>query len=1123
MPAASLQIYRSHRQEPLVAQLAADIRAHLPPSPLHPIELLVGSRGMDTYLRRALGEHLGIACNLVARYLEPTLVRLLGAQQSHPTPDPWAPDQLAWAVASALQDPAWTAQLPEATRLALLAQVTHIDRQQLAFARAVADLIDRYLHDRPQWFVGPHGLDQFAQAAATAPWQHTLYLQLQRQLGQQGDHHYAARIAKLLDQLRQGGHPKDLHALYVFGLTRLPPTLLQVLQALSQQVPVRLYLLAATADYLGDLVVKGQRRQLNRATLPDFPRRESLESAWQLGSIQHHPLLASLGRLSRDTQALTVQTFETDGEWLHDQRPPADTVLATLQADLAANLPHPPAERALWRLGDKSLQVHACYGAARQVEALRDALLHLFAADPMLKLRDVLVMTPNLQTFAPLVQTILPAQMAQPGTATPALVVTISDLGLRATNPVADALLRVLALSHSRMTASAFDGLLALTPVQQRFGLQADEVLQLRTWMTQAGVRWAMDATERQAHDQPADMQNTFERGLQRLALGVTMADDGAASWMDQVLPMDDLEGSALLLGKLVALVRTLQHFRDQFGHPAALSVWQTGMLAAIEELTALPAKLRWLQAQVRQAVLALGEATALYPGLVSSDAVLQWMDGQFALPAKAAAPIADAITLCAMQPMRAVPHQVICLLGLDDDAFPRRQQRPGHDLLALHPQVGDRDGRDEDRHMLLEALLSARRNLLLFYSGRHVASNKVLPAAVPVAELLDVLDQRFALDPPLQARCQLPSQVAIVQHPLQPFGVTNFAPGALDVHSQAPWSFDGALHAALSHPATPAQPLFALDQQLAPATLSADLPLHKLLAWLRNPSRALLQTRLGLYLQSDTSAPIADREALELDGREKWALADTALQQLIAGGDAQVARSRLRALGDLPLGQAGEPTLSIAVARAEAVRAWLDSQGPAQPPQAFAVPLQGPVPSRLLGTLDQVRNDELVLAGISKPDKPDKRLAAWVTLLAASSGGLPYRRAVLVGTDDEGKLTAPVTVEMTMDDAQAHATLQALVDLYRAGLHRPVPLFEYASWACVQAMAAGKAWLSAADTAWMPKYQGGCDSADPDVATVFGTDRPSLRDAAFVEEFQAVAATVYGPLAGIAAQAVQA
>ena len=64
-----------------------------------------------------------------------------------------------------------------------------------------------------------------------------------------------------------------------------------------------------------------------------------------------------------------------------------------------------PAELAtrVRRRTDLSVQVHACHGTARQVDVLREVLVGLLEDDPTLEPRDILVMCPDIETYAPLI------------------------------------------------------------------------------------------------------------------------------------------------------------------------------------------------------------------------------------------------------------------------------------------------------------------------------------------------------------------------------------------------------------------------------------------------------------------------------------------------------------------------------------------------------------------------------------------------------------------------------------------------------------------------------------------------------------------------------------------------
>ena len=102
-------------------------------------------------------------------------------------------------------------------------------------------------------------------------------------------------------------------------------------------------------------------------------------------------------------------------------------------------------------------------------------------------------------------------------------------------------------------------------------------------------------------------------------------------------------------------------------------------------------------------------------------------------------------LTICTLVPMRSVPHRVVCLLGLDDAAFPRKAPRDGDDLMLADPHVGDRDPRTEDRQMLLDALLAATDRLIVTYTGNDERTNAPRPPAVPVGELLDMVERTVA------------------------------------------------------------------------------------------------------------------------------------------------------------------------------------------------------------------------------------------------------------------------------------------------------------------------------------------------------------------------------------------
>ena len=121
---------------------------------------------------------------------------------------------------------------------------------------------------------------------------------------------------------------------------------------------------------------------------------------------------------------------------------------------------------------------------------------------------------------------------------------------------------------------------------------------------------------------------------------------------------------------------------------------------------------------------------------------------------------------------------------ALDDGAFPRQRSPGRRRPAARRPHVGDRDARSEDRQLLLDALMAATERLIITYTGNDERTNLPRPPAVPVGELLDVVDRTVQ-----RRRRALRVQAIVVRHPLQPFDPRNFTRGGLV--AGRPWSFD--------------------------------------------------------------------------------------------------------------------------------------------------------------------------------------------------------------------------------------------------------------------------------------------------------------------------------------------
>ena len=477
---------------------------------------------------------------------------------------------------------------------------------------------------------------------------------------------------------------------------------------------------------------------------------------------------------------------------------------------------------------DRSVQVHACHGRARQVEVLRDAILHLLDEDPTLEPRDVIVMCPDIETFAPLIQATfgagevfedddeleaLPADVRPPD-----LRVRLADRALRQTNPVLGVVGRLLDLVDERLTASQVLDFADQEPVRRRFGLDDDDLARIEDWVAASGIRWGLDAAHRAPFKLDALAAGTWRSGVDRLLVGVTMTEEEQRLFHD-VLPLDDVDSGAIdVAGRFAELVDRLQlSARRAQPRPRRSTPGPTAIAAAADALTTTSERDAWQRAEldrilgdVADEAAGSGSATSLVPAEIRA-LLSERLKGR---PTRANFRTGH-LTICTLMPMRSVPHRVVCLLGMDDGVFPRKSPRDGDDLMLADPHVGDRDARTEDRQLLLDALLAATDQLIVTYTGNDERTNLVRPPAVPIGELLDVIDRTVRTD---EGRAR---ERVEVRHPLQPFDPKNFTVGEL--MPERAWSFDPVtLHGAEALTTERAQPAPFLAGPLPPRDADA-------------------------------------------------------------------------------------------------------------------------------------------------------------------------------------------------------------------------------------------------------------------------------------------------------------
>ena len=1078
--------FHSNRAEDLAEIVINWIRRH----PLNPMEeevILVQSNGMAEWVKMELARMGGVCAatrvELPSRFLWRTYRQVLG-REAVPSDSPLDKVPMIWRLMQLL--PTLMTE-PDFAPVAGFLSADEPDRM-LQLAAKLADLFDQYQNYRADWLdAWAQGKDHLllANGAVTElppeqRWQPQLWRAVLNTLDAQQQQSIRPQLHQRVLARLVSDEPlasKVAQRVIVFGMSQIPWSTLQALAALAPHSQVMLAIPNPCRFYWGDIMDGRELLQSERRRQPLRQGRELSTLPLEDMHAHSHPLLAAWGRQGRDfirqldvfddaeqsRLKFDLARIDLFDETEDDEQTP---LLKQVQNRIRDLVPLAEHEATPLAATDHSIVFHSAHSKVRELEILHDQLLQLLALpahEVSLNPRDVIVMVPDIEQMAPAIRAVFGQYKRQDPRFIP---FDIADMSAKTSSPLIGALDWLLRLPQQRCCMSELVDLLEVSAVAARFGIDQGALPKLTQWMVGAGIRWGLNVAHR------ADLgllacgdQNSAWFGLRRMLLGYAsgmVAVDEPLGDFNDIEPYAEVGGlEAELAGSLAHLLQALVNWWTQASTPATPAIWAQRGRTLLAEMVKADSETD------KQALSALEDGLVAWqlaceeasfseevPLIVARSAWMEAME----VPKLNQRFQAGGVTFCTLMPMRAIPFEVVCLLGMNDGDYPRRSMRSDFDLMGLPgtSRPGDRSRRDDDRQLMLEALLSARRLFYVSWCGRSVRDNSEQPPSVLVSQLRDYLSAGWG-------QGVVPDRTT--HHPLQPFSRRYFETGSPLVTYAREWR---AAHGALEV-ATEGGPCGDKAAEIEPlATFSADpnLPvtLGQLTGFLRNPVKAFFRQRLLVVFEED-SQDKADEECFAIDGLQEYGL----IQELLATATAQtneiqsqacVTRSltRLRKSGELPLYGLGDlKQQALHEVLSTMLQAWRTEQ--ARFPEAAerqSVRLQ--VGDLVLEDwIDHLRQGEVVsdpgashqisvvtawlellpskllVKGAKPKARVDKLLAPWVRSLAMAAGGLTAQ-GVLVGRDGVIEISS-----MPQDEAQT--TLSMLLSLWLQGMNTPLPL----------------------------------------------------------------------------------
>jgi exodeoxyribonuclease V gamma subunit len=1056
-----------------------------PVPPLASETFLVQSNGIAQWLKLALAEDpigeadggMGIAAGMdflfPSRFIWQAYRAVLPAEEV-PEQSPFDKSRLVWRLFRLL--PTLVQEQDAFSPLRRFLDGSDADTRCYQLAGQIADLFDQYQVFRADWLTSwEAGADTIELARGEVReltddqrWQPVLWRALVAdvaELSATSRSRIHTRFMEYGQHLTASDRPPGLPPrIIVFGVSSLPRQALEALSVLSRISQVVLCVHNPCEYFWADII---SDRDLLTASRRRGREHEKLASLTDPDALHQHanPLLAAWGKQGRDYIRL-LDEFDNPDDYQNRVTTPDGRidifsshgkdgqarVLHQIQDDirtLTSQQEMLGQARQLSPAEDHSIVFHRTHSPQREVEVLHDQLLAAFSADETLRPRDVIVMVPDVNAYAPHIQAVFGRY--SPG-ASRYIPFTISDQQQRHRQPILIALDTLMSLPEHRFGASEVISLLDVPAVRRRFGIAESDLPLIRQWVEGANIRWGLNAGHRHSFDLPEGLaRNTWQAGLRRMLLGYGTGPDDA--WQG-IEPYGEIGGlQAALAGNLYRFVERLENLWKKLAEPYTPEQWLEVIQSMLEQFfdeftddeLLLVNRLRRQAEQWFEDCASGGMDTETLPLSIVREELLEGLeDGGLNQRF-----LAGKVNFATLMPMRAIPFKQVCLLGMNDGDYPRSRPPVDFDLMAQDSRPGDRSRREDDRYLFLEALLSAREQLYISWVGRSIHDDSERPPSVLVAQLRDHLDAVWST-----GTTGSTSAVLTTGHPLQPFSRAYFP--ADSAGRRALFSYDHEwLQAHQAYEANDDQPL----AYLPPAV---PLTLAELSGFLKAPVDTFYRRRLQIQF-INVQAQDTDNETFRLNGLQHWALERELIDQAVvkATDDSDLERrlqdrlERMRARGDLGMGSTEQVSEQQLYSRMpdlyrryrEALQDWPDPLDPAwnfrrtlsnEQGSADVADRLGQLRTRPDGAVCRVviANSSLLEKNAgARALKYASVLEDWVVHLAGCSIDEAFHTLVLGKEENRQILLPPVGCD------QARALLDTLMSYWIQGQTQPLPV----------------------------------------------------------------------------------
>lgn len=990
-------LYNSNKLENLFDKALDVLGSMSTDNPLQKTEIVVQSDGMGRWFSLKTASITGIYANTinltVEKYLQKFAIEVLNINCS----DVFESENLKWTIYNVLND------APKSSYKDLNDYIAGDPLKRFLISGKCADLFDQYSVYRFDMINKWKNGQPVQKNDRDEKWQKDLFIEVVSKFSGHKD-----RVDLLHDFIKKCDNIADLpdpyrNGIVLFGISTMSEYHLLMFKALSKLIPVHLFFMNPCMYYWGDIVTTRKSEASKLSGGEDLYFRSDNRLLADLG-ISGKIFFNSL----HEADAIDVDLFENE----HG----ADSMLKKVQKEI---LNMNEDERFVL---DGSIKINGCWGRTREMEVLKDELLQIFNKNPHIRPDDVVVITPDIEEYAPYIEAVFTERNG-----TPVIPFSIADRSARSDGKTIDAFLKMLKLFDSDFLKTDVLSIFEIEHVHKKFNITRNDLETVRTAVEESGIKWGIDKRFREMKGYPSFEQNTWKFGFDRMILGYSMPGRGLDTF-GGVLPYDEIEGtSAKTVAKFITFCEILFKTANSFNMDRSLIDWAARLNNMVDEVFMDDAQtadeIRYLRKIFDK--LNSSEKLSGIKCAVPLRVIVEVLEENIASGGFNKGFLNGNVTFCSIKPLRCIPFKVVCMAGMNDDMFPRDPQSTGFDLIMKYPSPKDRNPKNSDRYFFLESLLSAREYFIVSYSARNVRDSSFNICSSPVRLLSDYLAQKTKCD-------KDHSCFKETIHPLQPFSEKYFLKDSqLFTFSQrdhkAHQSFKGRIE------------VKSTELSQLPASINENLhnpDLNEFLSFFMNPPRYFLTKRLGItvpYMKKNDP----DSEVFSIDNLQAYGYKNEYLDMYLKGLAVSDFKRKMKGTGRSPHGPAGQVLLNSAVKEMTGFLAKVENYRKGSVPEEFnftkSVEVNG---SRLeiSGRLDSIYPGGQFFFKPAKAFNSKEKMKCWILHILMNALGMEKSTNLAAMESD-------IEIKPVKDP---EGVLADLAGIYLAGLLRPLPVTPY-------------------------------------------------------------------------------